>query len=117
MGTYSLNQLLGRKQAIGLYHPSLPVNPVGLYRVKPGTLFGKQTDDNAYAFPTRLDLPVVLPNPSAHRGADMPGGIVPHKQESPLAKPFQPAATRLKECRGQPTHRTTIHKTQPHPVS
>src|SRR3989304_385624 len=92
MRTYPLDQLPSRKQAVGLYGLTLPMDPARLYPIEPRTLLGKQTGDNAYALTSCLDPAIVSADPSTHLCADVPGRIVPHEHQNPLAKPLQLAA-------------------------
>src|SRR5579872_2384948 len=66
ISTDTLGQLLSGKQAIGLDHIALAVDPLGLNRVEPRALRRQQKRQNTHACVRLLDLVIVLANPGAN---------------------------------------------------
>jgi uncharacterized protein len=64
--THALGQLFSGKQAIGLDHIALAVDPFGLNRVQPGALRRQQEGQDTHACARLLDVLVVLTNPGAN---------------------------------------------------
>src|SRR5215217_2331995 len=110
---YSICKLVSREQPIGLDHLSLAVHLLRFYGVKARALLGQQADDDAYSTAAVFDFLVVSCNPTTHELALVPGGIVPDKKQSLLAKSFEPLAAPTEKLRGYGAHWTTVHEPKP----
>src|SRR5215211_60675 len=111
---YSLGQLPSRQQPVGLDHPSLAVDPLGLYQVELRALFRQNAAYDPHSFAARFDPPVVGGYPLPDLAAYMPGGVVPYEEPHLLAGRFELLAAPRKEAGRYPAHRAAIHKAQPH---
>src|SRR5918992_3684535 len=109
-------QLVSAQQTVGFDHPTLAVNPLGLYGVKPWALFGQQAADDPHpGFATALfDLPVMSGHPLSNLFGDVPGSVVPNQHPNLLARRLELLAAPPKEARGYRAHGTTVHETHPH---
>ena len=85
IGTNALGQFASRQQAPRFHHSPLPMHPLGLDRIEPGTLCGQEVGQNAHALTRLLDLLVMLTNPGAHHLAHMPGRLVQDQEPVALA--------------------------------
>jgi len=112
-GADPLGDLLRCQQAGGLDNPPLAMHPFRLDRIEPRTLRGQRTDHDPHPRPCPLDRPVVCPDPSSHRRADMPTRVIPHEQQRRFPLCRQSVAAPLEELRRQRTHRATVHEAQP----
>src|SRR5215208_8446725 len=116
----SVGELISSKQSLGLAHLSLAVHPLRFYGVKPRTLLGQEAHHDAYSTAAVFDLLVVSCNPTTHELALVPGGIVPDKKQSLLAKilakSFEPLATPIEKLSGYGAHRPSVHEPQPGPA-
>src|SRR5438477_609454 len=113
VSTDALGQLVSRKQAIGLDHIALGVDPFGLNWVEPGTLSGQQEGQDPHAFARLLDWLVVFPDPAPHLFADMPGGVIPDQQPTGLALLCQASTAPLQKLGRDVTDGAPRHKAQP----
>src|SRR5215211_179417 len=114
-GANALGELVGAKQALGFHHPTLAVNPFGLYGVEPRALYGQQTTYDPHSTPTPFDLAVVRCDPLSELSAYVPACVVPHQHPHFLANRFEFPRAPTKKPSGYRAHRPTIHKTQPRP--
>ena len=83
--TDAILDLAGGEQASGLDDLALAVDPLGLDRIEPRTLAGKEAGEDAHALTHLLDLAVVVVNPIRNGVADVPGGVVPDQEQDRLA--------------------------------
>src|SRR5512135_1025936 len=113
VSTNALSQLLGREQAIRFHDSLLCMDPLRLNRVEPRALGGQEERQDTNAFPSLLDLPVVLPNPVPHHFAEMPRSIIPNQEPVPLALGSQTLTTRLQKLNADGTHRSPGDKAHP----
>ena len=113
MSTNALSQLLGREQAIRFNHRLLRVDPLRLNGGEPGALGGQEARQDADAFPSLLDLPVVLPNPVPNHFAAMPRSIIPDQEPVALALGSQTLTTLLQKLNADGTHRSPGDKAYP----
>ena len=113
MSTNALSQLLGREQAIRFHNRLLGMHPLGLNRVEPGALGGQAERQDTNAFPSLLDLPVVLPDPVANHLAHMPVGIIPDQEPVPLALGCQTLTALLQKLNADGTHRSPSDEAHP----
>src|SRR5919107_868544 len=109
-------QLVSAQRTVGFDHPTLAVNPLGLYGVEPWALFGQQAADDPHpGFATALfDLPVMSGHPLSNLFGDVPGGVVPDQHPNLLARRLELLAAPPKEPRGYRAHGTTVHEAHPH---
>src|SRR5436305_1603978 len=112
----TLGQLFGSKQAVGLGHVALAVNPFRLNRVQPGALCRQEKGQNTHACACLLDLQVMLTNPGANGLTLMPGGVIPDQEPVGLALLEQTLTAPVQELRGESAHRSSADKAQPHLV-
>src|SRR5215813_12937858 len=85
-GTNSLGQFIDGQGAIGFKNAPLGVKPLGFDRIKPGTLGGQWTDQQANALSSAFGLLVMEAHPRSHRLATMPGGVIPDQGQDTLAE-------------------------------
>src|SRR5215210_2019114 len=104
--TGSFGQLVGHKQTIGLYDPPFAVNPLGLYRVEPRTLFGQQAAYDPHPFSTPFDAAVVRIDPLSNFVAYVPGSVVPDQHPNLLTDRFKLRRAPRKEAPRYSAHRT-----------
>src|SRR5919106_2282259 len=112
--TDSLSQLTTSQQPVSLCHSALGMDPTGFYGVEPGALDGQEAGQDADPFPFLLHPAVVVLDPALDLLADVPGGIVPHQEESLFAQGLQFATGPAQKLGGHPTDGTTIDKPQPY---
>jgi hypothetical protein len=106
-------QLLNTQLPIGFGNRPFAMHPFGLDPIEPGTLIWQWAHHHATAaFP--LDTLVVCLAPRPHGVANVPRGIVPHRQQCRFAfsgQPFrQPPQNLLRHGTGRPT----VPKAQEH---
>src|SRR5918999_1446907 len=111
--TDPLGQFPATEQPVGLHHFAFGMGPAGFYGVEPGTLGGQGTGQNPYPLPFPFDLTVMLLNPALYVLTNVPGGIIPHQEQSLLAQRLQLATAPLQESDGYATDRMALHKAQP----
>ena len=112
-GAHSIRQFLGRQGASWFCHSPLAVHPLGLDRIRPRTLDGQQTHQDAHAFSCPFDLAIVFTDPVAYRMADMPRSIVPNQGQHSDVQSLQFGTTLLQKLNGDTAHRSPVHKAQP----
>jgi hypothetical protein len=112
-GADAVGQLVRAEQAVRLDDPAPAVDPVGLDRVQPGALGGQEAGDDADAAAGRLDLAVVPADPAADLPAEVPGGILPDREQRRLAEPGQPRAAPVQELRGDAADGPAVDEAQP----
>jgi hypothetical protein len=83
--TDPLGQFASRQEPVGLHGFALGMDPARFYRIEPRTPDGQETGENTHPLPGSLDPPVVFLGPTPHFLANVPGGIVPHQEQSLLA--------------------------------
>ena len=106
-----LLDLLGTQLSVRLNYGTLSMNPVGLDRIEPRTLYRQQTGKNAY--PTfSLGYCVVLPYPIFYLATFVPGGVIPNQKQSLLTLMTQLFTTPFQKGDGGFAYRTTIHESQ-----
>jgi hypothetical protein len=66
------------------HNPAFTVSPDRFDRVEPRALDRQQATDEAPALSRLLDLAVVLAQPGAHLGTDVPRGIIPDHKSAVL---------------------------------
>jgi hypothetical protein len=109
----SLSGLLGSEFALRLHNGTLGVDPMRFNGVEPGTLDWEQAGQNAY--PTlALGRSVMFFDPGLDPLTLVPGGVIPHQQQSLLPLTLQFLADPLKEGDAHLTYGTAIHKPQPY---
>ena len=112
--TDPIRQLLGRQGAVWLNDPTFTMQPLGFNRVQPGTFDGQRTDQDAHPLTRGLDLPVMLPDPSADGLANVPGGIVPDQSQHPFTQGVHFSAAPVQKLDGNGADGPTVYETQPH---
>lgn len=112
--THPVCEFRSREWTIGLDHPFLACQPLGLDRIEPRTLTGQEAGEQAHALAGQLDVPVVLAQPSAHDLGVMPGGVVPDQQHGAFAACLRLLGTPTQEVDGDRTDRPAIDEAQPH---
>src|SRR5947209_19742817 len=75
--TDPLRYFMRGQQSCRFDDPALAMHPFRLDRVEPRTLDRQEARHDPHPHACLLDLPIVLPDPLAHRLADMPTRIVP----------------------------------------
>jgi hypothetical protein len=115
VGTDPLPEFRHREHASGFHHRPFPMYPCGFNGIEPGTRARSSIDNHAT---TALVFggPVVGFDPLLHRLTDMPGGIVPDEQESPLALGRKVCGQPCKNNTGHRTDGTPLDKTSEHVV-
>src|SRR4051794_41026289 len=108
-----LGEFVGSQQTLGLYNLALAVNPFGLDRVEPRTLFGQKAAYDPHSVSAVFDLAVVRTEPAPDLFGDMPARVVPDQKQNLLAKSFELLATPLKELARQCTDGPAIHEAHP----
>src|SRR5215211_193561 len=108
-------QLVVAQQTVRFDHPTLAVNPLGLYGVEPWALFGQQAADDPHPSCSAVfDLPVIRGDPLSNLFGDVPGDVVPDQHPYLLARRLELLAAPRKEASGYRAHGTTVHETHPH---
>jgi hypothetical protein len=109
----TLPGLLGSQFPLRLHDGSLAMDPTRLNGIEPGALDREQAGQNAY--PTlALGRGVMFFDPGLDPLTLVPGGVIPHQQQSLLPLTLQFLADPLKEGDAHLTYGTPIHKTQPY---
>src|SRR5918999_6480671 len=113
---YPLGQLMGAEQTVRLHHPTLAVNPLGLYRFEPRALLWQLAAYDPHALlATFLHLPIVLAYPPPNLLAHVPASVVPNQDQNPLlAHRFELLGAPRKEAGRYAAHGTAVHEAQPH---
>src|SRR5918996_446544 len=108
-----LLNFLSCQLTLRLHDGAFAMHPAWFNWVQPGTFHRQQAGQDAD--PTfLLGGNVVFFEPTLDPLADVPGGIVPHQQQSPFAQGLQFATDPRQEPSGHPTDWATIDKAQPY---
>src|SRR5260221_1628955 len=83
--THTSFQFVGAQDAVSFGDVALAVNPPRLNRVQPGTFGGKETRQDAHAFPGLFDRLIMFAKPGVNGLTLVPGGIVPDQHQSGLS--------------------------------
>lgn len=113
-GTHPLHRFLSRQSTVGFRDASLAMGPLGFNRIEPGAFDGQGANQQAHALTGTLDELVMLPNPLAHRFADMPGSVIPDDDQHGLAQCLGFRTAPFQELKGAGTEGTILNKAQPH---
>ena len=104
IGTDPLSHLLCSQHTDGFHDGPLPMDPLGLKRIQPGTFTGQHARDDAHAPPDLLDVVMVGTQPRPYQPACVPRRVVPHQQQGALAQGGQALAAPGQQLAGQCTH-------------
>jgi hypothetical protein len=88
---YSVYDLCGGQQAVGLHDRPLAMDPMRFKGIQPRTFDRQATDQEADAS-VPLRLPIVGTNPHTDRPANVPGGLVPQQHQDLFPRGGQPLA-------------------------
>jgi hypothetical protein len=113
IGTDSVSHFGSSKQASRFGDGALGVHPVWLNWIQLGALAGQVAGHDAHALALLLDLAIVRAEPGAHLLTDVPGGVVPDKQQGLLAQCRQFLTAPGQVLRGELTHGAILDKAQP----
>src|SRR3954467_13833505 len=111
--TDPVGKRVSAKQAVGLDHLPLAVNPFRLYRVQPWALHEQQAAYNPHSSTTLFDLAVVPADPAPHLATYVPACVVPDEEQKLLADSFELLSAPSEKPGRYPAHGPTIHVPQP----
>src|SRR6266498_33937 len=113
---HTLGKLLRGEQAVSFHHSALAVQPLRLNRVEPWAFGGEIAHQYPHSVTSSfmLHLVVMFLDPLLNLTASVPGRIVPHHHQYPLASLPQLTAAPFQVAGRHAAYRTTIYETQQH---
>jgi hypothetical protein len=115
VGTDWLDEFRHGEHTRGFHDGPLPMPPLGLNRIEPGTPARSPADNEATA-PLLFGLAIVGFDPLLRRLAAVPRGVIPHEQEGSFALGRKGHRKPREKGAGDHADGTSQHKAPRHPV-